>query len=93
MTKTLNTKQGSEWTNDEGQTFAAQTLYRFTDENGQGGCWYTTLERAETSWERWAAGAPQRAKRRAEAQELRERAAASQHARDEAADPFAVFEL
>ena len=92
MTKTLNTKQGSEWTNDEGQTFPARTLYRFTDENGEGGCWFDSLERAETSWERWVAGAPARGRRRAEARELRERTEAAQRARDEAADPFAVFD-
>lgn len=92
MIKTLKTKQGSEWTNDEGQTFPAATLYRFEDENGQGGCWYSTLGRAETSWTRWIAGAPLRAKRRAEVRELRERVALAQSARYEAADPFAVFD-
>lgn len=92
MTKTLNTKQGSEWTNDLGQTFPAAPLYRFEDENGEGGCWYSTLELAETSWTRWIAYAPQRAKRRAEAQRLREAFAAADRARDEASDPFSVFD-
>lgn len=91
MTKTLNTKQVQGYTTDDGQTIPARTLYRYEDENAEGGCWYSTIERAETSWTRWVAGAPQRAKRRAEARDLRERTAAAQSARDEAADPFAVF--
>ena len=86
MTKTLNTKQGSEWTNDEGQTFPAQTLYRFEDENGEGGCWYTTIERAEVSWGRWIAAKPAREARRAENARLRERVAANEARTD---DPFA----
>jgi len=86
MTKTLNTKQGSEWTNDEGQTFPAATLYRFEDENGEGGCWFESLERAETSWQRWVAFRPARDKRRAESARLREMVAANT---DRETDPFA----
>jgi uncharacterized protein YqjF (DUF2071 family) len=52
MTKTLEVKQGSEWTNDLGQTFPAAPLYRYVDENGKGGCWYSTIEHAERSWQR-----------------------------------------
>lgn len=91
MTKTLNTKQAQGYTTDDGQTIPGHTLYRFVDENGEGGCWYSSLERAETSWTRWIAGAPQRAKRRAEARDLQERVEAAQSATDEATDPFAVF--
>ena len=85
MTKTLNTKQGSEWTNDEGQTFPAAPLYRFEDENGEGGCWYSTIEQAEVSWGRWVAFAPARARRKAENARLRELVAANAPADD----PFA----
>lgn len=88
MTKTLNTKQGSEWTNDEGQTFPAQTLYRFEDENGEGGCWYASLEAAGKSWERWVEGSPRRAKRAADNQRLLERVAAN----SDADDPFSRFD-
>ena len=64
MTKTLQIKQGSEWTNDLGQTFPAAPLYQFTDENGDGsGVWYSTVERAESSWARWIALAPARERR------------------------------
>lgn len=92
MTKTLNTKQGGQWTSDDGVTFPAAPLYRFEDENGEGGCWYSSLERAEVSWSRWIAGAPQRAKRRAEAQEMRERVAAAQSANGDPDDPFSRFD-
>ena len=86
MTKTLNTKQGSEWTNDEGVTFPAATLYRFEDENGEGGCWYESLERAETSWNRWVEYKPARERRRAAAALLRARSAQFSD------DPFARFD-
>jgi hypothetical protein len=88
QTKTLQTKQGTEWTNDAGQTFPAQTLYRFVDENGKGGCWYGTLERAEMSWTRWLQSAPRREQRKGEAARYREQLEALE-ACERSADPFA----
>ena len=44
---TILTKQGSEWTNDLGQTFPPQTLYRCECSCGwKGAAWYTTEDRA-----------------------------------------------
>jgi hypothetical protein len=71
MIKTLNTKQAPGYTDDAGNEWPEHTLYRFTDENGQGGCWFGSLERAETSWQRWSAEAPSRARRAAENQRLK----------------------
>ena len=54
MTKTLQTKKGSEWTNDLGQTFPAAPLYRFVDTDDprdvRNGTWRSTVEAAEKSW-------------------------------------------
>lgn len=52
MEISLQRKQGSEWTNDLGQTFPAAPLYRFVSPTDTSGCWYETLARAEASWNR-----------------------------------------
>jgi hypothetical protein len=84
--KTLKTKQGSEWTNDLGETFPAAPLFRFEDENGRGGCWYSTVEKAEASWKLYEAGAARRAARAAETARYRELVAA--HDERGKSDPF-----
>lgn len=87
QTKTLKTKTGAPWRNDLGQQFPAQTLYRFVDADGNGpGVWFGSIERAESSWERWVASAPSRARVAAENASYRE-AVAAHDARN--ADPFA----
>jgi hypothetical protein len=91
MTKTLNTKQVEEHTDENGTLWPAQTLYRYTDsETGEGGyIWTSTIERAEQSWQRWIDGAPARERRRAETARLR--AAVAANATDDS-DPFARFD-
>jgi hypothetical protein len=85
MIKTLNTKQAPGYTDDEGNVWPEHTLCRFTDENGEGGCWFESLKRAETSWERWIAGAPARARRAAENERYKAAVA-------NLPDPFARFD-
>jgi len=75
MTKTLNTKHVAQHTDENGTVWPETTLLRYTDENGEGGCWYESLERAETSWNRWIDSKPARERRRAAAVELRARSA------------------
>ena len=91
MTKTLNTKTAPAYTTDEGVSIPPHTLYRYTDEDGKGGCWYSKLEQAETSWQRWIASAPARSRRAAENARL-EAAAAAHSAREHSDDPFARFD-
>lgn len=86
--KTLATKQGIEWTNDLGQSFPAATLYRFEDGNGQGGCWFNSVDRAEASWELYITGAARRDRRAAENDRYRA-AVAAHDAREASDDPFA----
>jgi hypothetical protein len=50
--KTLQTKTAPGYTTDEGVAIPEHTLYRFVDENGKGGCWYSKIESAEKSWAR-----------------------------------------
>lgn len=95
MTATLNTKTVPAHTKtvpahtDENGTYWPETtLYRYTDENGEGGCWFESLERAETSWQRWIDSAPGRERRRAESARLREAVAANAGSDD----PFARFD-
>lgn len=51
-TKILQTKESAGWVTDDGRIIPPHTLYRFVDESGKGGCWYTKIENAERSWER-----------------------------------------
>jgi hypothetical protein len=88
MTKTLNTKHVEQHTDENGTVWPETTLLRYTDENGEGGCWYESIERAEVSWQRWIDGAPGRARRRTESARLREAVSANAGA----ADPFARFD-
>ena len=49
----VHTKQGLEWTNDLGQTFPAQPLYRFGCSCGwAGAAWYASAGRAQSHYER-----------------------------------------
>ena len=50
--KTLQTKTAPGYVTDDGQTIPVHALYRFVDEHGKGGCWYSTIEKAEQSWAR-----------------------------------------
>jgi hypothetical protein len=53
-TKTLQTKQTSGGVDYYGPGtgyVAPETLYRYVDQSGRGGCWYSTIERAERSWQ------------------------------------------
>ncbi len=59
QTKTLQTKTVGPYTAEGMIAGPADTIstpaydvFRFVDENGKGGCWYSTLEKAETSWNR-----------------------------------------
>lgn len=53
---TLRSKNAPGYTTDEGQVIPVHTLYRFEDADGKGGCWYSTLDRARTSWDRLSQG-------------------------------------
>lgn len=47
------TKQGTEWTNDLGETFPAELLHRYECScSWKGQAWYTTAERAYAHFER-----------------------------------------
>jgi hypothetical protein len=48
----LQTKESKGWTNEDGNTVAPHTLYRYVDSNGKGGCWYAKIENARRSWDR-----------------------------------------
>jgi hypothetical protein len=55
MERTLQIKQvagGIDHYGDGTGVAAPYELYRFVDENGNGGCWYAKIENAERSWER-----------------------------------------
>jgi hypothetical protein len=52
MTKTLLIKEAPGYVTDDGQQIPIHTLYRFVDENGKGGCWYSKIEQAGRSWDR-----------------------------------------
>ena len=52
-TQNVLVKQGTEWTNDLGQTFPAVELYRCECSCGwHGAAWYSTVERAQSHFER-----------------------------------------
>jgi hypothetical protein len=87
-TKTLATKHVAGYVTDEGVAIPPHALHRFEDAHGKGGCWYSTVERAETSWARWIEGAPGRERRAAESARLAA-AVAAHDARESDADPFA----
>lgn len=89
QTKTLQTKTGSAYITEDGQVIDEHELIRFVDGNGHGGCFYTTLERAETSWKRWIDSAVRRDHR--DAENARYTAATAAYEARETADPFACF--
>lgn len=51
-------KQGTEWTNEYGQTFPAMPLYRYTCKCGwEGAAWYVSVDRAFGHYRRHVEGA------------------------------------
>lgn len=46
------TLSGEIATSPESVATPAYTVYRFVDADGKGGCWYSTIEKAELSWSR-----------------------------------------
>jgi len=50
ISRTLKVKTAPGYTTDDGNAIPEHALYRFEDANGKGGCWYSTIEAAERSW-------------------------------------------
>jgi hypothetical protein len=66
MQGTLKVKRAPGYTTDDGTVVPEHDLYRFVDDAGKGGCWYSKVENAQKSWDR-AHAAPTEAQAAADA--------------------------